>query len=82
MSVSVREWQWLRGQYGDLAYEHPELHTQWLTAMPRLRLVVDNAANRKPANWAGFVFRDELFADTRMVPIALVLAFADGCSIP
>lgn len=48
MSVSDREWQWLRRQYGDLAYEHPELHSQWLVSMPRLRLVVDNT-KEKPA---------------------------------
>lgn len=50
MSVSDREWQWLRRQYGDLAYEHPELHETWLKSMPRLRLVADNGVKEKPAN--------------------------------
>lgn len=50
MTVTQREWEWLRRQYGDLAYEHPELHVQWLKEMPRLRLVVDNTGKEKPAN--------------------------------
>lgn len=49
MSISDREWQWIRRQYGDLAYEHPECHQQWLKSMPRLRLVVDNTTSKKPA---------------------------------
>lgn len=49
MTVSVREWQWLRRQYGDLAYEHPECHQHWLQMMPRLRVAVDNTQKEKPA---------------------------------
>lgn len=47
MTASDREWQWIRRHYGDLAYEHPELHSQWLESMPRPRLVVE--AKEKPA---------------------------------
>ncbi|WP_156379666.1 hypothetical protein [Rhizobium sp. Leaf383] len=42
MSISDREWQLLRREYGDLAYEHPEMHEQWLKLIQRPRLVVDN----------------------------------------
>jgi hypothetical protein len=49
MSITDREWQWLRREFGDLAYEHPECHEQWLKMMPRPRLVVDNTRNTKAA---------------------------------
>lgn len=46
MSISDREWQLLRREYGDLAYEHPEMHEQWLKLSRRPRLVVENAAKK------------------------------------
>lgn len=49
MTISDREWQWLRREFGDLAYEHPESHREWLKMMPRPRLVVDNTPNGKAA---------------------------------
>ena len=39
--VSDREWQLLRRFFGDLAYEYPELHKEWLKII-QIRLVVDN----------------------------------------
>lgn len=46
MTVSDRDWQLLRREYGDLAYEHPERHAEMLTLIRRPRLVVDNTAKK------------------------------------
>lgn len=42
MSITDREWQLLRREYGDLAYENPERHFEMLALIRRPRLVVDN----------------------------------------
>ncbi|MBB4102418.1 hypothetical protein GGQ66_000953 [Rhizobium borbori] len=44
--VTDREWQLLRREYGDLAYEEPHRHAEMLAALRRPRLVVDNTAKK------------------------------------
>lgn len=44
--MTDREWQLLRREYGDLAYEHPGRYEEWLALLRRPRLVVDNTAKR------------------------------------
>ena len=41
MTISERDWQLLRRNYGDLAYEEPHRHAEML-ALIKPRLVVDN----------------------------------------
>lgn len=47
MTLTEREWQLLRREYGDLAYEHPERHPEMLALIRRPRLVVDNTTSKK-----------------------------------
>lgn len=77
MTISDREWQWLRRQYGDIAYEHPELHEQWIKSMPRPRLLVDNTTSKKIADYAGYGVRDGLSWDIRTASIRSAYASAD-----
>lgn len=44
--MTDRDWQLLRREYGDFAYEHPEMHAEWLSLIKRPRLVVDNTAKK------------------------------------
>lgn len=40
------DWQLLRREYGDIAYEHPEHHAAMLALIKRPLLVVDNLKRR------------------------------------
>lgn len=62
-TISDRDWQLLRREYGDLAYEHPEMHAELLALIRRPRLVVDNTVVKSKAAIEGGLCRQGLLAN-------------------
>lgn len=44
--MTDREWKLIRDEFGDVAYECPELHDVMLAVVRRPRLVVDNTRKK------------------------------------